>query len=237
MGKVLRITIPKGVKRIITKQMNTQANVKILISATKKEAEKTVIPRMSKQFGQHYQNLIASVQQFLDNPGVESIGTTGVRQVSIMSAKGARVRVSTGSWQKLSQKYASRKPRSTTFWRKGSAVASTGQLADLYKQATQGALKRRKPVVRTGAFPIKKSGNIEIKFELDLDTLPFPLDGIIGESFIDGKKQPIAGFSLLKNGGGRRDITRIAFPERQRPVISAIAARLGRDLRVDLKKG
>lgn len=235
MGRVLRVTVPKGVRRIVTKQMNTQTNVKILIKATQNEVKKTVIPKMRKQFGQHYQNMLQSIQQFLDNPGVASVGNTGVRQVSVLGASGTRVRVTTGSWQKLGTKYARRSPRSQTFWRKGSNRDGYAQLNLLYKQAVQGAVKRRKPVVRAESFPIRKSGNFELRFELDLGTLPFPLDGIMGEAFISGKKTQIAGFSIL--GGGRRDITRISFPERQRPVVSAIAARLGRDLRFALKNG
>ena len=235
MAKVLRVTVPKGVRRVLTKQMQTQANLRVIIQATKVEAERTVVPRMSRQFGQHYQSLLISIQQFLDNPGVASIGSTGVRQVSVLGANGTRVRVSTGSWQKLGKRYAKRSPQSRTFWRKGSKADGYQHLSSLYRTAVQGALKRRKPVVRAESFPIKKSGNIELRFELDLGTLPFPLDGIMGESFISGKRTQISGFSI--SGGGRRDITRIAFPERQRPVISAIAARLGRDLRVSLKNG
>ena len=235
MGKVLRVTVPKGVRRLVPQQLRTPANVKILIRATQIEVEKTVMPKMAKQFGQHYRNMLQSIQQFLDSPGVASIENTGVRRVSVVGANGTRTRVGTGSWQKLGRSYAKKKPRSKTFWRKGSNREGYIQLNLLYKQAVQGALKRRKPVVRAESFPIKKSGNFELRFELDLGTLPFPLDGIMGEAFIEGKKTQIAGFSIL--GGGRRDITRIAFPERQRPVISAIAAKLGRDLRLALKNG
>tara|TARA_R110000803_G_scaffold100377_1_gene168485 strand:+ start:226 stop:939 length:714 start_codon:yes stop_codon:yes gene_type:complete len=237
MGKVLRVTIPKGVRRILTKQMSTQANVRVLIQATKPEINKTIMPKMKKQFGQHYQNMLQSVQDFLDNPGVISIDKTGVRQVSVLGANGTRVRVKTGSWQKLGGRYAKRSPISKSFWRKGSNNAGYEQLNLLYKKAVQGARKRKKPIVRAESFPIKKSGNFELRYELDLGTLPFPLDGIMGEAFIGGKKTQISGFSILPKGGGRRDITRIAFPESKRPVISAIAARLGRDLRIALKNG
>ncbi len=235
MGRVIRVSVPSGVKRQIVKQLNSAANFRVLAKATQVEVKKTVMPRISKQIAVHYSSMLGAIQVFLDSPGIASTGNSGVRQVTVLNAKGARVRVSTGSWQRLNPAYAASNPRSKTFWRKGSRKPDYVQLSELYRKATRGALAKRKPVVRAESFPIKKSGNIEMRFEVDLGNLPFPLGDIIGKSFVDAKKQQFASFSIL--GAGRRDITRIAFPERQRPVISALAARLGRDMRIDLRNG
>ena len=233
---VLKVNLGSGIRKKIGKQMTNAANIRVLTSEVKKAAEKQQLKRHSQRIHRHYKNMLQAIQAFLDEPGVPAVteGGTGYRYVKASTARGVIVRVRTGVWKPLSPKYASKRPVSRKFWQKGSNRSNYKQLKDLYRRVVSSQLSRRTPRIRKKALATKTPGRITLWYEVNLGVLPFPLGEIIGESFITGKKNQRL-LSVI-GPGSRSSIARIAFPERQRPVISAIAARLGLDMRAELRR-
>lgn len=229
MAKVSRITLDfRSVRNQVQRQLFAGANLRIVARATAREAENQVLPDAADLMARHFGHTLSQIHGFLRSPNLTGINRGGFRRVGLSAFAGHRVVAKTPrSWSPLSKLYIAQSPRSRTFWRK------TGKLLDHYQHAQANILSQRAQVNRVGGIQVRRT-NVELTARVRLGTLPDPLGLIIGQAFAEGQHQ----FSLRTTGIGlnRNSIQRITFPEAQRPVISAIAARLGREMRTALRK-
>jgi hypothetical protein len=228
MARATKITFNwAGIRQQAERQVKVGLNLKVLSRRTRQAAEAQQLPPMALSASRHYGGALVAIREFLRVPGQTGITRDGYRTAHLTSS-GLPVNVRTPQpWARLSSGYIKHTPRSVTFWRK------TGALSRLYQAVVLSILNQKPSLAVTSATT--RARKLEISARVGLGTLPDPLGHIVGLSFTTGRVSPrprVRGIGT----GARQTILRMSFPEANRPVISAIAARLGREMHAALRK-
>lgn len=225
MAKVISVQLSSPqVTKTVKEQLFVGVNLSVVASATREEAHGKVAYPVALRMMRLYKRALRLIGVFLANPGQTDILTGGRRTVQLDTVK-AR----TPYWRRLTAGYIATWPDSTTFWNK------TGRLAKVYGQAIAPSLND-KPQLQFRALDVRKT-RLTLDYTVGFKALPDPLDKIITEPFVTGV--PYVGLKTRGFGNDqaiRRTIVRMTFPEHDRPVISLLASRLGKEMRANIRK-
>jgi len=231
MGNTRKTISHHGTTAAIRVYMDSPAGQKKMSTTARRPVESSVASRVRNTIDSRFRHTLQAIGTVLQNPGVGSIGTgaTTVKFTQADNSAGA-IRV---NWKPLSPRYAARKRVSKTFWRKGDrSKGSYTQLAELYSAAMAGTGKVSRYNTSSSVSKTRPD-RIEIRMRVRLPRLPTPLNALITSPFLRGRVNPdplVSGFSR-----GQNSLTRILFPEAQRPLVSLLAARMGKDMYRDLR--
>lgn len=186
----------------------------------------------------HFKATLAAIAGVLKRGGGPAVTTRPDRftsapvshRVRFKDASGKSRYITTQPWEPLTEAYAKKKPHSTTFWHKlGVAekiiLGRIGRAHITVRQAKGGG------VVKAG----KDKVTCRSIARIGAQRLPFPLSHVITDSFIGGKE---IGYNIPGDTKGldREGPSRFLFPERDRPFIAALAAKMGRYFHTALRK-
>jgi hypothetical protein len=181
--------------------------------------------RVGTTFQTDVRNALKQGQRAVTSP--KSVGITGISSSPSsvrVNDRDGNVAVNIPSWRPLTKPYASKKPKSKTFWKK-SGSKPLGNRTRSLRQAYSDAIKT-KATVRAAQSPLKKSGDKAYSsvITLKISGVKPPLDKIIVDSFIKGR--PAKPRKPAKNID-RSSVAVVSYPERDRPLLGYIAASLG----------
>jgi len=174
----------------------------------------------------HYQNAIAQVGDFLQNPDRPNITASQTQTIQFNDPYGDPLRIRTPRWPRLSQDYADRAPESETFWKK------KGWMHARYR----ANVEPENATVTTEVLGTKINWvrHTRAQIAIVFSRLKNPMDTYIRRYFVLGMKNiRVDGRDWVKPGTlvrGRRTMGTFVYVESRRPVISQITSRLGRNL-------
>jgi len=226
-----RYTLTKG----FTIEVNTLLQRRVLKAAAPRIAsEKAGTLQYLCQRG--YKNAITQVGRFLESPDLPDIESSGAHVVTLQDADGKPVRIKTGHFNHLTDDYIQTPPESATFWRK------RGFLYARYMAQVGAAPGAGTVTTKVLGTPITRLRHTRAHIQIEFSKLKDPMDTYIRRYFVLGMKNLyvdgrdwVAPGVLPKRGKknyGKEAVTlgQFVYVESQRPVISSITSRLGRNL-------
>jgi len=183
----------------------------------------------------HYRNTVEQVSRLVWEAGwlPSNIETGGAQTIKYRTVGGGLRGVRTKPWPALNRDYAASKPANTQFWRKlSNRLGSLGQAMAM--QVTPD-----KAVVTTRVIdPVRSHHKDRVNAHLTIwfHSMPEPLDTMLSVPFATGV--PIWDHNIDVGSTEERIGLQRLFPEMKenRPFIGLVAAKLGEDLRKQLRK-
>lgn len=150
-------------------------------------------------------------------------------QASVSKGSPKTITITTKPWATLGVRYQLSNPTSKRYWTKGSSAVSL--YSDVKAQLSNGnkvSMSTIKPRVVRRRLPSRKGdgGSFRYAYNLSLPTLPWPLDELITQSFVSGVPMAASQGVAMPD-----DFTRLVYVEGRRPMIAAIAARTGEEMK------
>lgn len=208
-------------------------------AALQRKAVARAAKRVEETTTAHYHNLLREVNRHLrprglstayGAPSPEAGGSVNIRYTRANGAVGhVHIR---RPWTPLSEKYRARKPISRQFWYKH------GRLADdiSTRSFVLGKAGKTKAVPVPGATRAHKRGLINTRLRVFFPALPLEvMTQFVRETFL-GRASVYRTFIPGRPKIRKTDPNRVVFPERHRPWIRELSAKLGEDLLKSLRK-
>ena len=212
-----------------------------IVEATSDTAVNLVLSKIRPIATKHYQNAIREVGRKLNGLGMpQNIHSSGTRTLSIGTAGGDIVKVTTKPWRRLDynhdkeRRYELRPPLSLWFWQKYGMENESFSLSNAYNREVIG-----KGVVRVleggKAKRNHHKGRINTVVSLEFKPLPKPFETMITHAFAQvNEKVPMESRSLSSS---RKGLHRARWAEDRiigRPFIKRVSAQLGSLMRKEV---
>lgn len=190
-----------------------------------RQLQKQVMQPYAERIQRHYQVMLERLLQLIADPDFTTDpGTGGDVRKNLTAASGRRIFIRT-NWRPLTLDYRARNPVSERFWHKRGKLQAAllgiggGQAKTVSSKSRSS--KNKVWLARTFRF----------------GTLPAPLDRLILLSFVTGNENAsdAGSFSDQDFAGGFAGLRTEVLRKNSRPFIRRIAARMGQEMRRDLR--
>ena len=203
------------------------------------EVSRQYTGRVRKVARAHYENVLRTVREYIGPEGdLPSIDVSGVRTIRFVTPEGKRGQIRTPfGWSKLSDEYQDLFPESYKFWYKGRSQRKKDYVIGLYDRFLRGKLRGTVRVSRLSNKDLKRpppSGIMRVRASITFGRIPFPFSIILRKAFVEGRE--VATPAPPRSKQGRRSLRAYLWPEVQRPFITRLSARMGREMHRALRK-